>query len=136
MSMKVFDKVTFANIVARCAQVQFFMCIEATLLFFLGVRLLNGETTILLPYTKPKTKNFSKFKRTCSSTPENNSEDTDSKPNHLKEQATKIERVIEDNKHKIEHKRSDITDEECEYDFMSAIGYFSRHPSYFLFSIL
>ena len=56
--------------------------------------------------------------RTCSNVPVNSSKDKDSESVNLKEQATKIEQVIEDNKHKIEPKASDISDEECKYDYM------------------
>ena len=74
-----------------------------------------GEATPLRSLTRPRISNLYKVIRTCGNRP---SKDKDSKSVNLKEQATKIEQVIENNKHKIEPTASDISDEECMYDYM------------------
>ena len=70
-----------------------------------------------LPFTKSRIPYFNKVMRACSSAPENNSEEGGLSSGNLKEQATKIEQVIEDNKHKLDPQTPAISDEECKYQF-------------------
>ena len=74
-----------------------------------------------LPCTKSRIPHFNKAMRACSSAPENNSKDGDLSTGNLKEQATKIEQVIEDNKHKLDPQAPTISDEECKYAFVSLL---------------
>lgn len=85
------------------------LCYKSTLC---GIRTASYKPMLSLPCTKSRIPHFNKAMRACSSTPENNSKDGDLSSGNLKEQATKIEQVIEDNKHKLDPQAPAISDEE------------------------